>query len=83
MQHGPDEADLAPLLPLLSRFRLGETIHGDSPVHGTGNNKQYMGAVQDPGKSKKSYLLICTTFAGGKPLKKVDDAWEYAPIFSE
>jgi hypothetical protein len=25
---------------------------------------------------KKNYLLMCTTFAGGKPLKKVDDAWE-------
>jgi hypothetical protein len=32
---------------------------------------------------EKNYLLICTTFAGGNPLKYVDEAWEYAPIFSE
>ncbi len=33
--------------------------------------------------TKKDYLLICTTFAGGNPLKCVDEAWEYAPMFSE
>ncbi len=32
---------------------------------------------------KYAYLLICTTFAGGNPLKYVDEAWEYAPMFSE
>ena len=34
-------------------------------------------------KKKKTYLLMCTTFAGGNPLKYVDEAWEYAPMFSE
>ena len=32
---------------------------------------------------KKIYLLMCTTFAGGNPLKNVDDAIVYAPMFSE
>jgi len=34
-------------------------------------------------RGRPRHLLICTTFAGGKPLKYVDEAWEYAPIFSE
>lgn len=42
---------------------------------------------EKPGKNpplkKKDYLLMCTTFAGGNPLKYVDEAWEYAPIFIE
>jgi hypothetical protein len=25
---------------------------------------------------QKNYRLICTTFAGGNPLKYVDEAWE-------
>jgi hypothetical protein len=29
------------------------------------------------------HRFICTTFAGGNPLKYVEDAWEYAPMFSE
>ena len=26
--------------------------------------------------TKKGYRLMCTTFAGGNPLKYVDEAWE-------
>ena len=58
MQHGPDEADLAPLLPVLSRFSLGETIPGDSPVHGTGNNKQDTGRSSGFREKSKKKLFI-------------------------
>jgi len=27
-------------------------------------------------EKRSAYLLICTTFAGGNPLKYVDEAWE-------
>jgi hypothetical protein len=41
----------------------------------------------DPGRKRScrpgNHWLMCTTFAGGNPLKEVDEAMEYAPIFSE
>ena len=33
------------------------------------------------GLAANTYWFTCTTVAGGKPLKYVEEAWLYAPMF--